>query len=184
MKNILESEQKINVQYDLKGSTIGRLVEFKEGVERNPDMSLKDLNFDRKLVMGKSTRKTFLHQVEKDSKFLEERNICDYSLLIGFSFLDPIKDFPPNNSQGNFSQWTQEYGGLLARSATEEPYKEVYYVGIIDVLTEYDIKKKSEHAIKSILYRASEGEISAVPPAAYKERFLKYISSIIIGEDE
>jgi 1-phosphatidylinositol-4-phosphate 5-kinase len=70
------------------------------------------------------------------------------------------------------SAWTQEYGGLIGRTKSGEPLKEVYFMGLIDILTEYDIKKKSEYAIKSLLYMGSDGEISAQPPTFYRGKIL------------
>jgi 1-phosphatidylinositol-4-phosphate 5-kinase len=87
------------------------------------------------------------------------------------------------NVCSNTSVWTQEYGGFRARSKAGAPLGEIYYFGLIDILTQYDLKKKSEHAIKSLLYVSAENsEISVQPPDVYKERFLKYMESIIIGD--
>ena len=67
-----------------------RLVELQDGQEPGPDLALKDLNFNRKLSTSKSIKKTMVQQLEKDSKWLEDRNICDYSLLVGIAFLSPL----------------------------------------------------------------------------------------------
>jgi hypothetical protein len=48
---------------------------------------------------------------------------------------------------------------------------------VLMLLMQYDLKKKSEHALKSIMY--NEDEISAIPPTPYRERFVKYVSSIV-----
>lgn len=65
------------------------------------------------------------------------------------------------------SLWTRDYGGISAK----KPLIETYFLGIVDILTQYDFKKKSENAFKRLLY--SENDISAIPPGPYKERFVQ-----------
>jgi len=64
-------------------------------------------------------------------------------------------------------------GSIQSSSSSQE----VYYIGIIDTLTEYNLKKITEHTFKKLLYNANE--ISAIPPRPYRQRFLKYVSSIL-----
>jgi len=48
----------------------------------------------------------------------------------------------------------EKCGGILARDERDEPLEEeeLYFMGVIDILTVYNFKKKSEHTIKSLLY--------------------------------
>ncbi|WVZ78345.1 hypothetical protein U9M48_026074 [Paspalum notatum var. saurae] len=55
-------------------------------------------------------------------------------------------------------------------------YDVVLYLGIIDILQEYNARKKVEHICKSIKHDAVS--ISAVEPNFYSERFLKAIRTI------
>jgi len=69
-------------------------------------------------------------------------------------------------------------GGILSHDQNgKERGKEVYLMGIIDILTTYDFKKKGEHMLKSFIHDANE--ISAIAPDPYRKRFLKYLSSIV-----
>lgn len=52
---------------------------------------------------------------------------------------------------------------------------EMYYMGIIDILTQYNQLKRLETAVKSIQH--SRAEISAVPPAQYQTRFIDFLSN-------
>ena len=52
MENIFDTPLLIHEQYDLKGSTIGRLVEIDE---YDPNIALKDQNFKRKINLGNVT---------------------------------------------------------------------------------------------------------------------------------
>jgi 1-phosphatidylinositol-4-phosphate 5-kinase len=55
-------------------------------------------------------------------------------------------------------------------------YDVVLYIGIIDILQEYSMRKKIEHAYKSIKYNPLS--ISVVEPRFYSERFLKFIHTV------
>lgn len=57
-----------------------------------------------------------------------------------------------------------------------EAYDVVLYVGIIDILQEYNLRKKIEHAYKSVLFDSMS--ISAVGPTFYSQRFLQFIRKV------
>uniref|UniRef100_A0A8C9W3U0 Phosphatidylinositol 5-phosphate 4-kinase type-2 gamma n=1 Tax=Scleropages formosus TaxID=113540 RepID=A0A8C9W3U0_SCLFO len=57
------------------------------------------------------------------------------------------------------------------------PGEEVYFMGLIDVLTQYDTKKKAAHAAKTVKHGAG-AEISTVHPEQYAKRFLDFITNI------
>ncbi|RID70056.1 hypothetical protein BRARA_C02109 [Brassica rapa] len=61
----------------------------------------------------------------------------------------------------------------LVGEPTGEFYEVVLIFGIIDILQDYDISKKLEHAYKSIQYDPSS--ISAVDPKQYSRRFRDFI---------
>lgn len=62
---------------------------------------------------------------------------------------------------------------LLIGEPTGEFYDVVLFFGIIDILQDYDISKKLEHAYKSIQYDPTS--ISAVDPKQYAKRFRDFI---------
>ncbi|KAG9146276.1 hypothetical protein Leryth_007978 [Lithospermum erythrorhizon] len=55
-------------------------------------------------------------------------------------------------------------------------YDVVLYLGIIDILQEYNLTKKIEHKYKAIQFDSVS--ISAVDPTFYSERFLKFIQKV------
>lgn len=57
-----------------------------------------------------------------------------------------------------------------------EVYEVVLYMGIIDVLQEYNMKKKVEHACKSLKFDPLS--ISAVEPKLYAKRFLSFLQKV------
>ncbi|KAL8489345.1 hypothetical protein ACS0TY_024818 [Phlomoides rotata] len=64
----------------------------------------------------------------------------------------------------------------LVGEPTEEYYDVILFFGIIDILQDYDITKKLEHAYKSIQY--DPNSISAVDPKQYSRRFRDYIIKV------
>lgn len=64
----------------------------------------------------------------------------------------------------------------LVGEPTGECYDVVLFFGIIDILQDYDITKKLEHAYKSIQY--DPNSISAVDPKQYSRRFRDYIIKV------
>ena len=57
-----------------------------------------------------------------------------------------------------------------------EVFDVVMYFGIIDILQDYDISKKLEHAYKSL--QVDPSSISAVDPKLYSKRFRDFIRRI------
>lgn len=64
-------------------------------------------------------------------------------------------------------------GGFRSSDDQDKPSDKLYYVGVIDILTPYNIVKKVEHVWKSIT-QDKEG-ISAVHPIVYGKRFFNFM---------
>ncbi|CUM65297.1 uncharacterized protein PRCAT00002932001 [Priceomyces carsonii] len=64
-------------------------------------------------------------------------------------------------------------GGIRATTEDNDPCSEIYYMGIIDCLTNYSLKKKLETLWRSIGH--SRSAISSVPADEYGDRFLRFI---------
>ncbi|XP_064155591.1 phosphatidylinositol 5-phosphate 4-kinase type-2 gamma isoform X1 [Anguilla rostrata] len=75
---------------------------------------------------------------------------------------------------GEFDPYVDVYA---LRSAPGAPQREVYFMGLIDVLTHYDTKKKAAHAAKTVKHGAG-AEISTVHPEQYAKRFREFIANI------
>ncbi|KAG6435976.1 hypothetical protein SASPL_100857 [Salvia splendens] len=73
-------------------------------------------------------------------------------------------------------------GGLssLTSSRSGEIYEVVLYFGIIDILQDYDITKKLEHAYKSL--QVDPASISAVDPKLYSKRFRDFVGRIFLED--
>uniref|UniRef100_A0A8C7SZP6 Phosphatidylinositol 5-phosphate 4-kinase type-2 gamma n=1 Tax=Oncorhynchus mykiss TaxID=8022 RepID=A0A8C7SZP6_ONCMY len=75
---------------------------------------------------------------------------------------------------GEFDPYVDVYA---IQSAVGAPQREVYFMGLIDVLTHYDTKKKAAHAAKTVKH-GSGAEISTVHPEQYAKRFREFIAKI------
>ena len=66
-------------------------------------------------------------------------------------------------------------GGIEGRGAPSSPGEEgepeVYYIGIIDILTSWSAAKSVENLVKKVRYPTEMAGISCVPPDQYAERF-------------
>lgn len=71
-------------------------------------------------------------------------------------------------------------GGIRATNENNVPLPEIYYLGIIDCLTNYSLKKRLETFWRSLSHTRST--ISALPAHDYGNRFLKFIKDSITSE--
>lgn len=79
-----------------------------------------------------------------------------------------------------YSDFYGDEGGLRSSLVDDTPGAELYFLGIIDILTPYDAKKKVEHLFKSFQY--DKESISAINPPEYCKRFLKFMADNIIQD--
>ncbi|KAI0063903.1 SAICAR synthase-like protein [Artomyces pyxidatus] len=85
MNNLFPAHKDVHETYDLKGSTIGRLYP-EDKAQQNPRAVLKDLNWinrGKSLELGPEKRALLTEQLRRDSVFLKELWVMDYSLLVG-----------------------------------------------------------------------------------------------------
>eukprot|EP00026_Physarum_polycephalum_P001812 Phypoly_transcript_01815.p1 GENE.Phypoly_transcript_01815~~Phypoly_transcript_01815.p1 ORF type:complete len:964 (+),score=177.55 Phypoly_transcript_01815:205-3096(+) len=167
MENIF-LDYEMEETYDLKGSTIGRKSDGTSSI-------LKDLDWKRRILLDSERRNSLLFQIELDCKFLEKNNIMDYSFLIGLRFINSKEE--ERNKRPYSSIFQREKGGYQATTEDGGFYDIVYYFGIIDIFTTYNIKKQLEHTYKSAVYETKDA-ISVVDAVKYAHRFRKFISSI------
>jgi len=83
----------------------------------------------------------------------------------------------PDKFHGPISVFQQDDGGMLGLTETGEPMDEHYFVGIIDILMLYTLRKKVEHTYKSL--RFAKDEISSVDPLSYSKRFQHFVHDTI-----
>jgi 1-phosphatidylinositol-4-phosphate 5-kinase len=182
MQNVFATPNKIHEKFDLKGSTIGRYATPEERLKQT--CTKKDLDVNRPMRIGPSRRALLLAQMRRDCDFLRRSQVMDYSFLIGIHYHDPSKPIgapspmrtakvPPQEDERCF---TADQGGMMSLTSPLGE-REVYYVGIIDILQEYNLWKFSETVVRSVV--DDRTEISSVDPKDYSSRFVAFMSTII-----
>jgi hypothetical protein len=174
MNNVFSPENRVDVIYDLKGSRLGRAATMDEK-KSNRVIVQKDLDFEenrRSLLLDRTTQLCFELQLETDAHFLEKLNVMDYSLLVGIHFISPLTS-SELTSTSDESVFRRECWGVRSRLPDGSPLLEIYYLGIIDVLQQFNFTKAVESSVKSLAY--DKQEISSVNAAMYSRRFVDFI---------
>ncbi|KAK6888007.1 Phosphatidylinositol 4-phosphate 5-kinase MSS4 [Candida tropicalis] len=156
--NYLFHQCQIDSIYDLKGSTSGRETNHQD---INDEVIFKDIDFidHEKLITIPSNhkRKEFTYQLKRDVIFLSQFGLMDYSLLVGFG----QTSYKPHK---------------LKCVSYDNDNGETVYLGLIDCLTKYTLKKNFQTFINSM--SIPKKEASAIPPKEYRTRFIKFINTI------
>ena len=87
---------------------------------------------------------------------------------------DSLKIDKPNNHQHDII--------LKDNGIYNEKHREIYYIGIIDILTNYSALKKCEFCYKSIRYCTDQ--MSCVSPDKYQKRFISYLKQKIVPSSQ
>jgi len=77
------------------------------------------------------------------------------------------------------SIFKEHCGGMQEKNEDEAEGEEIYYIGIIDTLMAFQMRKKLEHVGKSMINISDPLGVSVVPPAKYAQRFIDFISGIV-----
>lgn len=180
MNNVFPPRININTIFDLKGSLTGRFTmihdgDFNNGNNDKSQIVKKDLNWlnenGRIIFKDKIEMQKFLKQLRKDTEILVKTNTMDYSLLIGIYNL---------NDEDSLKQleYTMKVDDKCQTYYIIKNDDVIYFLGIIDCLTNYSIAKKLETIWRSISNKFDE--ISAIPPRQYGDRFYNFISQSVI----
>jgi len=102
MENVFNAPVEIHRQYDLKGSWVARKSSPKS--LNDATVALKDVDFkdaNETIQVGHERRARLMAQIERDSGFLRDNNIIDYSLLLGICDLGANSMPTRNGSAGD-----------------------------------------------------------------------------------
>ena len=170
--------------FDLKGSTVDRqcispkdanelskevlMEKYKNSVLKDKDLSILQIKFNLSSFDGRN----LLTCIEKDSEFLQEYNITDYSLLV---FVHRYQKEDIFNNLGNLR---------IMRSVD---YKYIFNFSIIDFLGTFNLEKKGEKFAKEFvayIKKMKDTNFSVMDPVNYGGRFINYSHTIITVETE
>uniref|UniRef100_A0A673BKQ3 Phosphatidylinositol 5-phosphate 4-kinase type-2 gamma n=1 Tax=Sphaeramia orbicularis TaxID=375764 RepID=A0A673BKQ3_9TELE len=190
MRNVFSHRLHVHWKYDLKGSLVSREVKelptYKDEKEKIMDKLNRDIEFlvrmrimDYSLLLG-------IHDVERAEREEEEERwsrpmrrkrrmktawLLLQSLLHLRGSLATLKSFKPR-VLGSLT-----YVDMYAIQSA--PQREVYFMGLIDVLTQYDTKTKAAHAAKAVKHGVRDGYRNlTVHPEQYAKRFREFLTKI------
>ena len=198
MNNVFNTPLKVHYKYDLKGSTYKRMSRKSKDInysDYNFDIAMKDNDYtdrNEKICLSSYYKRILFDEAKRDSMFLSEHNINDYSFLIGVN--DKNWDNQKQLEQEQYillaNKKSQSFDSPVVRKPFYEEYyggiksednDKVYFFGIIDIFTNYGGKKKMEYIVKSV----SQGTgISCKPPDEYSRRFINFIDSILNTDND
>ncbi|CAF1203452.1 unnamed protein product, partial [Didymodactylos carnosus] len=207
MNNLIPSQVHMHEKYDLKGSTFKRRASSQERQKESPtwkDLDFMERHPDG-FLLDVETYNAVVKTVQRDCRVLESFRIMDYSFLIGVHYIDHtitgdsgiterltdpsivqqpkrmMYSTPMDTINAEFEvhnkpdDYLVETGGIPARTASGQ--RLLLYIGIIDILQSYRLRKQLEHTFKSVLTDAST--ISVTNPSFYSERFQRFLCNTV-----
>jgi 1-phosphatidylinositol-4-phosphate 5-kinase len=160
MKNIFENT-KIDKIYDLKGMALAR------GTNNYIKKDMDWYEDNRKLVITNSE----LDQIRKDMIFLENQNIMDYSLMVYN---------PGTRKDSHFELFNMKNRKTYTVSKDLRSSDKPFFIGIVDILTDYDCKKKVEYLWNTFCICKNK---SCLNPKDYRERLFNLIEDTSTVEE-
>lgn len=161
--------------YDMKGST------YKREVGKNPldEVVLKDLDFRLPVLLDDITNETFVDNLKQDCHFLAQRQLMDYSLLVGIKYriLDISQIIAEEDEHLDLEL------NMLQVTAGSVRCVEHYSFSIIDFLQEFNWRKKGEIFYKTRCLCVPKNKVSGIEPDAYKDRFIKNVLRRLFDPD-
>jgi 1-phosphatidylinositol-4-phosphate 5-kinase len=184
MLNVFHGAQ-FSERFDLKGSWVNRHGDSRDmgrKSDKNTSSPLyKDSDLHNKISLPKGKQKNLRNQIARDTEFLRDLGLMDYSLLIGvirrrFEVVD-------NAVSRDTDELGRDHNGAFNAAMVEGPGS--YHMGIIDILQEWNWDKKLERFFK-IYFRFSDPDgLSAIPPDRYQARFMqRAVIEVFEGMDE
>mmetsp|Transcript_64850 Transcript_64850/g.141306 ORF Transcript_64850/g.141306 Transcript_64850/m.141306 type:complete len:958 (-) Transcript_64850:126-2999(-) len=163
MASVFDPEYPPGEMFDVKGSTFKRKAKQGEKVGKDEDWCGRS----RRLNLDLAAMREFRAAHEQDAAFMMAFGVMDYSLLIGIHTLADCE-----GPQG--SGW-REGGGMWSNTAPE-----IYFVGLIDFLISYGVKKQTENLARTLQGHGEDA--SCVDPETYALRQVRFVRSSILPD--
>ncbi|KAK6026550.1 kinesin motor domain protein [Ostertagia ostertagi] len=177
MRNVFGRKYNVHTKFDLKGSTVSRAASEKEKAKEVPTLKDNDfLEMNEKLSLPDETRHQLLDMLASDTTWLSKMHLMDYSLLLGIHDCEraaeelarrPIEHVseesgdelcptPPESPLPSTGAFPPLSGGpdlddeyYAIASHPDSPKKLIYFIGLVDILTYYGVKKRTATAAKT-----------------------------------
>ena len=156
------------------------------------DIVLKDKNFNFKIALEDNEKSRLLQVISNDVEFLcSFLDVMDYSLLLAIE-KSKLKEVEPSmevsikpvvKSSNQIHPLTKKAQDCQLSDVHESPKgvhilesgHQRYYIGIIDIFTQYDTRQKIGRVCKTLKFCSSNH--SSLPPRKYAKRFLEFIQN-------
>lgn len=183
---------------------VGRSVCPNRAGSHEPNVVLKDMDLTTKLRFGKLEGRKLVHQLKSDSSFLCDQGIMDYSLLLGVIevsyqvnqqniltrdgsiFMENIvvgarssEDSSTRSDADSAPRERLKQSTQCLRTSEVVIGPGFYYIGLIDILQTWNLSKRFERFVKTVILRKDPDGISAMAPKPYRNRFHKKLNEII-----
>ena len=170
-------------EFTVGGSHDQRCDARQGGLRHVYDQVGKDLNWNRQMCIPPTTAARLAKQLEQDTNFLARINSIDYSLLVGIhhrSFnvshsSESMFDLSSYDMDAPFHRATM---GGMGVEIVHGPG--IYFVGMIDILQQWNLRKRMEHFARVFLMMQDRHGISVVPARQYAERFQQRVVKDLI----
>lgn len=176
-------------------------------VDHKKLVTRKDKDLTRLFWLEEYARQDLLSQLHDDFQFLRSCGLMDYSILVGVKYSGQSTCSAGRSMRMTFALGEENQRGvreMRSREASPEMVThydpatithnskyhygiqslkghETYYIGIIDMLTVYNMKKKTANFFKTFLW--TEATLSTIPPEDYEERIEKYAKRIFASHE-
>ncbi|VDM64600.1 unnamed protein product [Angiostrongylus costaricensis] len=207
MRNVFGRKYNVHMKFDLKGSTVARAASEKERTKEVPTLKDNDfLEMNEKLNLPEETRHQLLEMLASDTTWLSKMHLMDYSLLLGVHDCeraaeeaakrpqehmseesgDELCPSPPDSPLPSTGAFPPLSGGpdlddeyYAIASHPDSPKQLIYFIGLVDILTYYGVKKRTATAAKTVKYGSDVENISTVKPDQYARRLLDFITRAV-----
>ncbi|CAE7333171.1 PIP5KL1, partial [Symbiodinium pilosum] len=156
MRSVFDSPVQMTKMYDLKGSTHNRKVkDASERVRKDEDW----ISDKCRLMVSPEDVARLEKMHARDTAFLSEFSIIDFSVLIGIAEIPEPSEIPDHAWQS------------VDKS-------QCYFIGIVDVLIEYGLRKRLEHLLHTV--KGVGQTASVTDPKNYAKRQRRFFREHVL----
>nr|CCA15087.1 phosphatidylinositol4phosphate5kinase (PiPIPKD5) putative [Albugo laibachii Nc14] len=186
MGNLFSNTQIIHHRYDIKGSWVDRNAKIPKPGDKTtcrycnasytygslknqecgdnmhfhePNIVLKDNDLMMKIRIDSNQATRIYDQLHRDSDFLCEQGIMDYSLLMGVRSCEYFVDAA---AVEEFGDKEPDADSIFTQPATSVSGPSLYHFGIIDILQQWTFQKKVERFYKCHIKRKDSDGIKSL----------------------
>jgi len=159
MASVFDPRCEIHETFDLKGSLHHRRKKRDDKIGKDQDW----VDAGQRLQLPDGARREFCAAHETDAAFLRAFGVMDYSLLVGI-----------HHAKGNEQSDSLARGALRAQGSSD-----VYFVGLIDFLISFSLRKQGEHLVR--VFQGHGHDTSCVHPDDYATRQVHFVRERVVS---